>query len=59
MGWIILVGIVGGLLGLLWLTRPRAGAPGRHRAQRLSAAEREALGREPGNRITNGPQQMG
>lgn len=59
MGWIILVGIVGGLLGLLWLTRPKAGSPGRHKAGRLSAAEREAVGREAGNRIANGPHQMG
>lgn len=59
MGWIILVGILGGLLGVLWLTRPRAGSRGRRDVSGLSAAEREALGREAGNRMTNGPHQVG
>lgn len=48
--WIIVVGVVCGLLGLLWLTRSGArDLPGG------SAAEREALGREAGNRMNNGP----
>ena len=59
MGWIIVVGILGGLLGLLWVTRPKAGSRGGHDLQGPSAAEREALGREAGNRMTNGPHQVG
>ena len=58
MGWIIVVGIVGGLLGLLWLTRPKAGSRGGRDVPGPSAAEREALGREAGNRIANGPNQV-
>lgn len=58
MGWIIVVGIVGGLLGLLWLTRPKAGSRRGRDVPGPSAAEREALGREPGNRIANGPNQV-
>lgn len=48
--WIVVVGIVCVLLGLLWLTRS-----GARDLRGGSDAEREALGREPGRRMDNGP----
>jgi hypothetical protein len=47
--WLIAIGLLGGFLLLLWLTRS-----GRRPERKLTDAEREAIARTPGERATGG-----
>jgi hypothetical protein len=47
--WLIAIGVLGGFLLLLWLTRS-----GRRPERKLTEAEREAIARTPGERMKHG-----